>query len=380
MKKDEDVPANSYSGILGCMLGNAIGDAFGGAVEFKSAQRIRELTGGTWVDQFLPYPEDHGTHPLGIWLAAAPRGTGTDDTRNNHCLVDCVLRNGGFVNSQLLAMEYIARYRDRAALRPEYQDLAEEHYRWGFQRACVHLGMRDFPPGVASNAVHAHANAFPTLMGLISLAFAGLLYAGDPEKAYLKAIELNFIDIGYALDATAMMAAMVSAALGGGVSGRELVQIGLETDPLHFGRAGMKGRFMAERVADLLRIADTAASEQSLVDALARAVGPLHPYDPIDVLGVPMAAIHYTDGDPIRTIVISANDRDLGEDGSFSRLRDVDCTGSVAGAIVGALHGAGAFPSDWVADTIAANKQVYDIDIAANAARFCEAVYGKEAS
>ena len=380
MRKDKAVPTALHPGILGCMLGNAIGDAFGGAVEFKSAQRIRELTGGTWVDQFLPYPEDHGTHPLGIWVAAAPRGTGTDDTRNNHCLVDCVLRNGGFVNSQLLAMEYIARYRDRAALRPEYQDLAEGHYRWGFQRACVYLGMADFPPGVASNAVHAHANAFPTLMGLISLAFSGLLSAGDPEKAYLKAIELDFQDVGYALDATAMMAAMVSAALGGGVSGRELVQIGLETDPLHFGRAGMKGRFMAERVADLLRIADTAASEQSLVDELARAVGPLHPYDPIDVLGVPMAAIHYTDGDPVRSIVISANDRDLDEHGDFSRLRDVDCTAGVAGAIVGALHGAGAFPSDWVADTLAANIQVYNIDIEANAARFCEAVYGDRAS
>lgn len=362
------------------MLGNAIGDAFGGAVEFKSAERIRELTGGSWVEQFLPYPEDHGTHPLGIWLAAAPRGTGTDDTRNNHCFVDCVVRNGGFANSQLLAMEYIERYRNRTALRPEYQDLAEKHYRWGLEQACVHLGMRDFPPGVQESAPDAHANRFPILMGLISLAFAGLLYAGEPENAYLKAIDLNFIDIGYALDATAMMAAMVSAALGGGVSGRELVRVGLDTDPLRLTRPGGLGRVMVDRLAELLRIAETAASEQSLVDALARAVAHLHPYDPVDVLGVPLAAIHYTDGDPIRTIVIAANDRDLGEDGSFSRLRDVDCTGSVAGAIVGALHGADAFPSDWVADTIAANKQVYGIDIEARAARFHEAVYGDRAS
>ncbi|MCJ7751645.1 MAG: ADP-ribosylglycohydrolase family protein, partial [Armatimonadetes bacterium] len=295
-----------YARILGCMLGNAIGDAFGGAVEFKSAQQIRDLTGGTWVDEFLPYPQDHGTHPLGIWLAAAPRGTGTDDTRNNHLLVDCVVRNGGFVNSQLLAMEYIERYRERAGLRPEYQDLAEQHYRWGFERACVHLGMRDFPPGVQAAAAYAQANRFPTLMGLISLAFAGLLYAGDPEKAYLKAIELNFQDMGYALDATGMMAAMVSAALGGGLGGRELVRVGLETDPLGFGRPEAGHRTLVDRLAELLRIAEAAESEQSLIDALARAVGPLHPYDPVDVLGVPLAAIHYTDGDPVRTIVIAA--------------------------------------------------------------------------
>jgi ADP-ribosylglycohydrolase len=362
------------------MLGNAIGDAFGGAVEFKSAQQIRDLTGGSWVDQFLPYPADHGTHPLGIWVAAAPRGTGTDDTRNNHLFVDCLLRNGGFVNSQLLAMEYIERYRNRTALRPEYQHLAETHYRWGFERACIHLGMRDLPPGAALNAAYTHANRYPILMGLISLAFAGLLHSGDPEKAYLKAIELDFLDIGYALDATAMMAAVVSAALGGGLTGRELVQAGLDTDPLGFARAGRKGRVMVDRLAELLRIADTAASDQALVDALARAVAPLHPYDPIDVLGVPLAAVYYTDGDPIRSIVIAANDRDLDVDGNLSRLRDVDCTGSVAGAIVGALRGADAFPGDWVSDTIAANKQVYDIDIEAKAMRFGEAVYGRQAS
>ncbi len=372
------MPVDCYSGILGCMLGNAIGDAFGGAVEFKSAQQIQELTGGSWVGDYLPYPPDHGAHPLGVWVAAAPRGAGTDDTRNNHLFVDCVVRNGGFVNSQFLAMEYIERYRNRVALRPEYQELAESHYRWGFQRAGIYLGMRDFPPEFASNAVHAHANTFPSLMGLISLAFAGLLYAGDPEKAYLKVMELDFLDIGYALDATAMMGAMVSAALGGGLSGRELVRVGLDTDPLGFRHAGARRRVIADRLDGMLKIAATATSEQSLVDALAHVVGPLHPYDPVDVLGVPLAAIHYTDGDPVRSIVIAANDRDLNEHGKFSRLRDVDCTGSVAGAILGALRGAEAFPSDWVMDTIAANKQVYDLDIEANAARFYKAVYGKQ--
>jgi len=109
-------------------------------------------------------------------------------------------------------------------------------------------------------------------------------------------------------------------------------------------------------------------------------VGPLHPYDPVDVLGVPLAALHYTDGDPIRTIVIAANDRDVDEQGEFSRLRDVDCTGSVAGAIVGALRGAEVFPRDWVEDTVAANKQVYGLDIEERAAQFDEAVYGKQAS
>ena len=96
------------------MLGNAIGDALGGPVESKSAEEVRELAGESWVGGLLPYAKDHQADPFATWEPAPPRGTGTDDTRNNHLFVDCVVRNRGFVNSQLLAIEYVERYRDRA--------------------------------------------------------------------------------------------------------------------------------------------------------------------------------------------------------------------------------------------------------------------------
>ena len=129
---------------------------------------------------------------------------------------------------------------------------------------------------------------------------------------------------------------------------------------------------MANRVRRFLQIADAADSDQALVNALSAEVKHLHPYDPIDVLGVPMAALYYSDGDPIRTIVMAVNDRDLDEDGKLKRLRDVDCTGGVAGALVGALCGIEAFPEDWVTDTLAANRQVYGLDLEGNAQRFYE--------
>ena len=181
------------------------------------------------------------------------------------------------------------------------------------------------------------------------------------------------MDIGYARYATAMMAAMISAALGGNISGRERVEIGLQTDPFGYGN----GRLMASRVRRFLQIADAADSDQALVDALAAEVKHLSAFDPIDALGLPMAALYYSDGDPIRTIVMAVNDRDLDEDGNLKRLRDVDCTGGVAGALVGALCGIEAFPDDWVKDTVEANKQVYGIDLEENARRFQEAVYSK---
>ena len=360
-----------YSRILGCMVGNTVGDAFGGVVEFRNAEKVKEITGKLWVDEFLPYQKDHGTHPLGVWEAAPPRGTGTDDTRNNQIFVECVIRNNGILNSQFLAIEYIQRYRDREMFYPKHTDLAERHYRFAYNASCAHLGMDETPFVQPAWVVLAKGNSFPTLWGLISLGLAGLLYRDEPEEAYRKTFEVDFMDIGFARDATAMMAAMISAALGGNISGKQMVKIGLQTDPFGYG----DGRLMANRVRRFCQIADDADSDQSLIDALSAEVRHLHPYDPIDVLGVPMAALYYSNGDPIRTIVMAVNDRDLDENGELKRLRDVDCTGGVAGALVGALRGVEAFPQDWVEDTLESNRQVYGIDLEENARRFYEAVY-----
>ena len=108
-----------------------------------------------------------------------------------------------------------------------------------------------------------------------------------------------------------------------------MVEIGLQTDPFGYGQ----GRLMANRIRKFLQIADESENDHALIDALSPEVEHLHPYDPIDVLGVPMAALYYSNGDPIRTIIMAVNDRDLDEDGKLKRLRDVDCTGGVAGAL-----------------------------------------------
>jgi hypothetical protein len=133
-----------------------------------------------------------------------------------------VIRNRGFVNAPFLAIEYIERYRDRETFYPRHAALAEEHLSWFFARSCERLGMQDLPSGKP-----IEAEKEPSLMGLISLAPAGLLHPGEPEKAYRAAFTLDFLDIGYARDATAMLAAMIAAGAKGGIGAREMVQIGL---------------------------------------------------------------------------------------------------------------------------------------------------------
>lgn len=362
---------NLYSRILGCMVGNSIGDAYGAVAEFFTAERMQRTLGTQWLEDYLPYSPDFPIDPYGVWQVGPPRGTGTDDTRNNQIFVECVNRNRGHINSQLLAMEYIERYRDVDQLPPAHHALAERHYRWAYDWSCAYLGMRELPSGEPLLATSQAGNTYPMLAGLISLAFVGLLYCNEPEKAYLKAMELDYNDLGYAKDATAMMAAMISAALAG-ASAQEMIQVGLTTDPHHFG----ENRIMAQWVRRLMQATTTAPDDRAAVLALAREVSTRHPFDTVDVLGVPVAALHYTQGDALRSICIAANDRDVDAQGNLIKLRDNDCTAGVAGALVGALCGIEAFPADWVRDTLAANKAVYGIDIEHNARRFYELVYG----
>jgi ADP-ribosylglycohydrolase len=363
-----------YSRILGCMVGNAIGDAYGAVAEFFTAERMQRTLGTQWLEDYLPYSADFPTDPYGVWQVGPPRGTGTDDTRNNQIFVECVIRNHGHINSQLLAMEYIERYRDIDRLPPAHQPLAERHYRWAYDWSCSYLGMRELPTGEPLLATSQAGNSFPTLVGLISLALVGLLYCNEPERAYLKAMELDYNDLGYAKDATAMLAAMLSLALGG-ANAQEMVEVGLATDPHHFG----ENRIMTQWVRRLMQAAATAPDDRAAVLALAREVSTRHPFDPVDVLGVPIAALHYTHGHPLRSISIAANDRDVDAHGNLVKLRDNDCTAGVAGALAGALCGVEAFPEDWVRDTLEANKAIYGIDIEHNARRFYELVYGRSA-
>ena len=208
--------------------------------------------------------------------------------------------------------------------------------------------------------------------GLLRMPAAGLLHPGDPDAAYRHAFELTYDDIGYAKDATALLAAMVACGFIDGLSPRQAILKGLRTDPFGFGEK----RTMIQWLNRFLEMSDQAESDRDLVMEVSRAVQQRHPCDPIDVLGMPVAAAYRANGDPQRSILMSVNDRDFDEKGEFKKFRDTDCTGSVCGALVGALTPGGidGFPADWVAPTISANREVYGFDLDKNARRMCEVI------
>ena len=61
--------------------------------------------------------------------------------------------------------------------------------------------------------------------------------------------------------------------------------------------------------------------------------------------------------------------------GRPTRYEDIDCYAALAGAIAGALWGAEAFPGKMLDQVVAANKQVYGIDLETEIERFIETFY-----
>jgi ADP-ribosylglycohydrolase len=377
-----------YKKVLGAIVGATIGDSVGIVVEFRTRDFVlRYLDGNDWLDDMVEFRE-HGVHPLGLWEENPPAGTGTDDTRLNHMFIDCVVKNRGRINSQLLAMEHVDRYRRLDEYYPDHQDLARNSLGHYHRKACVHLGMTEVDDRSLLPLYRHEMNSSPMLWGLLTCQSAGLLLRDDPERAYRKAAEIAFGDTGYARDATAMLAAVVSAALSEGQrSGREIADIGVNTNPFDLG--GPEGKWRRLVSADWLfpgqpclerffEIVDDADDEREAIIGLARAAEGLHPFDSLDIFGVPLACVRFTDGDPVRSILMAANHRRVDGNGDLISMRDVDCTAMIAGVIVGALHGVDAFPNRWVDAVLAANKGVYGIDIEANARRFYEAVYRSE--
>lgn len=98
-------------------------------------------------------------------------------------------------------------------------------------------------------------------------------------------------------------------------------------------------------------------------------------WSPIDALGVPVAAAYRANGDPKRAMLIAVNDRYLDANDQFAGFRDIDCMGTVCGALCGALTGIEAFPQEWVEPVVAANQEVYGFDVREGAERLFEALY-----
>ena len=199
---------------------------------------------------------------------------------------------------------------------------------------------------------------------------AGLHHPGRPVEAYKAAFLTAFYDIGYAREATALLAASIAIAIADEITPTALYERIVTLDPLHLG-GEFSEPFVIGHLPQVYPLA-FGRSDRETALALSAAFGPYHPMDPFRTLGIAVLAVLAADGDPLRAMLIAANHVRVDKDGNPTRYEDIDCYASIAGALAGALSGAEAFPAELVAQVVESNRQVYGIDLEDTIARFCD--------
>jgi len=325
-----------YDKVYGCLLGGAIGDAFGIRLEMMHYRDIEAQYGRvTHFDQlparqpstehplerFQPFGTEmeleEGFHPLGRWSREV--GAYTDDTRYRLIAFQAALRKGGSIDGADLAAEWL-NYR----LMAEGADDHEPTWSW---------------PGPE----RAYARTMASLGALTRMARdrrpcrsgwdapMGLLHACDPQRA---------ADVGYSM-AVAVATAMTPGATMDDVIANVLRYAGSLSE--------LADEFVG-RMNRLVPIASACPDVFALREPFYReflvTFPPWEPVFSLEMVPCALALCLIAGGDAEQAIIGAAN---MG--------RDADTIASMAGELAGALGGARSLPRSWVDTVVRANPE-----------------------
>lgn len=303
--------ADLHDRAAGALFGLAIGDALGMPTESLSPGQIRRRWG--WLTDFVPAPADQ---PL---AAGLPAGSVTDDTAQALIVARLLLAGAGRVDPRALADElrsWEERMRARGSLsllgpstRRALAALAagepvERSGRFGTTNGAA---MRIAPVGVAHHGADAAEFVDRVIEASAVTHNTSVALAGAAAVAAAVSAGVGGASVHDAV-ATAQRAAGVAATRGSWVAGGDVgARIGWATDLV-------SGKEPATVADDLVRLVGTSVATQESVPA-AFAVVALYAHDPWH--GCLYAA---------------------------SLGGDCDTIAAITGAVLGACHGASAFP------------------------------------
>lgn len=345
----------------GAVLGSALGDTLGSPFEFQPVTLAHTLGGAPWISALHGAPESTGPHHA--WGSPPPRAAGTDDVRYHAVFLRQTLENHRPPTPAEYAQRVLHIHAHPDAHFPAFP--SETRQQWAPLVPCARgfLGMSDPQyPQLSPAELHRRSFGlpFPVLLGLISFPTYGLLRPGAPHAAYSGAFRLGFHEIGYAAEVNGFFAALLALAAIGAAP-RDALQTALALNPMSLGNM-FEGPYVAHRLPAFLRDLDAfTGNHQALAHWLSARFSHTHPFDPYRSLCIALAALLRCDGDGLRALLIAVNITDAHP--QSPTFMDIDCYGSITGALVGAFHGDDAFPPDLLTLVQEVNHAHYGIDL-----------------
>ncbi|MEW1634974.1 ADP-ribosylglycohydrolase family protein [Streptomyces sp. NPDC093801] len=334
--------------ITGSLVGAAVGDALGGPVEGWSPDQIAERHGGRVHGVVGPWYED--------WRTARPiapyhKGDGhvTDDTLMTHALVRVYETVRDHLDAYAVAEHLVPDLMSVPRWIPELEAealplqrvfLAEK---WIVTR--LHYAHADPREAGAGNIVNCGAAMYMAPVGLVN--------AGNPQGAYAEALDVaGAHQSSYGREAAGVFAAAVAAACLPGATAASVVDTALD-----LAKDGTR-----EAIAAVREVALRHRDVESALGPLREAVAPYDSVGPdyrapslgarrpsrlhsIEELPIALGMLLVTDGGYEASVL-----------GAVNYGRDCDSTAGMAGAIAGALGGAGAVPAGWAAQVAGASR------------------------
>lgn len=331
------------------IVGAAVGDALGGAVEGYSPEQIRERHGGPVTGIVGPWFED--------WENARPmspyhKGDGlvTDDTLMTHALIDCYERIGRHLTAYDIASTLVPIMMSEPRWIPELEKttvilnrvfLAEK---WIVLQC--HYAHRDPREAGVGNVVNCGAAMYMAPVGIVN--------AGDPAAAYAEAIDVaGAHQSSYGREAAGVFAAAVAASLAPGATAASVFDAAVAV--AHDGtlaaleaiRAAVGGWDRSGDLQPILRQAilpfDTVGEAYRSPDMDARKPSRTKA---IEELPIALGFVLAHDGD-FRAAVL----------GSVNYGRDCDSIAQMAGSLCAGLGGPDVIPTEW-SERIATNSRM----------------------
>ncbi|MFF9014102.1 ADP-ribosylglycohydrolase family protein [Streptomyces sp. NPDC014870] len=326
--------------ITGSLIGAAVGDALGGPVEGYTPDQILERHGGRVTGIVGPWNGEE-------WRTARPiapyhKGDGhvTDDTLMTHALIRVYEKVRDHLDAYAVADHLVPELISTPVWIPELEAealplqrifLAEK---WLVAR--IHYGHVDPREAGSGNIVNCGAAMYMAPVGLVN--------AAHPAAAYTEALDVAAPhQSSYGREAAGVFAAAVAAACAPGATPDSVVATALSLAKDGTRAAIEAVAEVASRHTDFesalvpLRKAvapfDTVGTEYRAPGLGARRPSRLHA---IEELPVALGMLLVGAGDYRRTVL-----------GAVNYGRDCDSIATMAGALVGALAGESAIPSEW---------------------------------